>query len=115
MIRTLSTTMAGVALGAAVTVSAVAAGATTGATSPDLAPRTQWMRTACPAEDSLDCQWNAHTRGNGVGVSFYAVKVKLLGVKGHRIGVVGCHYLVNTPRRPHVSRYDSCQILHRGS
>lgn len=68
------------------------------------------LNTPCPAEDSLDCFWNAHQQGNGHGASFVAIRIRLLGRDGRRIGVVGCHQLNNR-----WDRYSSCQILHRRS
>jgi hypothetical protein len=42
------------------------------ATAPAAPHRAVWMRTACAEEDSVNCFWNAHAMGNGVGHSFYA-------------------------------------------
>lgn len=118
---TLTRTLAAVIVAASLSTGATAATAGewagwsgtagTGEWSPP--PRAGFMRTECLAEDSLNCAWNARKQGNGHGASFYAVRVKLLGRDGHRLGVVGCHYLVDTANRPHLSRFDSCQVLHR--
>lgn len=69
-----------------------------------------WMTHPCPEEDSTDCYWHAQTRGNGHGASFYAARVRLLGVDGRRLGVVSCHFLV--PRAAD-RRFTSCQVTHR--
>lgn len=73
----------------------------------DLPNRTTWMRTHCPAEDSIDCAWNGHVDGNGHGASFYAVESPLFSERGRRMGRVVCHYLVNTRRHPNLDRFDS--------
>ena len=31
----------------------------------------KWMHRPCPEEDSVNCFWDAGSRGNGVGHSFY--------------------------------------------
>lgn len=31
-----------------------------------------WMTTACQGEDQVNCYWDAHKMGNGVGHSYYA-------------------------------------------
>jgi hypothetical protein len=103
--RTIAAAAVGTVVGTAASVGVLAATADTA----PLPHRAPFMRTLCPAEDALDCAWNARRQGNGEGASFYAVRVRLLGVNGHRLGVVGCHYLV--PER--LTRYDSCQVLHR--
>lgn len=41
------------------------------ASAPDVARRAGWMSAPCVTEDSVNCQWNAHTRGDGSGHSFY--------------------------------------------
>jgi hypothetical protein len=113
---TIVRTLAALALATGLTAAGGAVGVVaTHASDVQPPPRTTWMRTPCQEEDSLDCAWNAHVLGNGHGTSFYAVRVKLLGKDGHRLGVVGCHYLVDTARRPHMSRFDSCQVLHRAN
>ena len=46
------------------------------------APQGVWKiasTTPCPDEDSVNCYWDASTAGNGVGHSFYSVRV------GHRV------------------------------
>ena len=92
MIRTLTSTVAGVALGAVVTVSAYAYGVdtapavATAPSSPDYGvhhtqrmaiPR--WMTRPCAEEDSANCYWDAHTRGNLHGRSFYARRMPHTG------------------------------------
>lgn len=61
--RTLAATvLAGGVLVASATV-AVAAPAR-----PDLPA---WQTHPCKSEDSVNCYWNAHTMGNGQGLSYY--------------------------------------------
>lgn len=41
---------------------------------PDVASRAVWeLLPDCPAEDSSNCRWNASTRGDGNGQSFFDV------------------------------------------
>lgn len=35
----------------------------------------KWLTTPCQQEDSTNCYWDASKSGNGVGHSYYAVKV----------------------------------------
>lgn len=39
-----------------------------------------YIRTPCPYQDSVNCYWNAATRGNGLGHSYYAIRVGRSGV-----------------------------------
>lgn len=34
-----------------------------------------WMTRPCAEEDSVNCYWNAHQQGNGVGHSFFTRKI----------------------------------------
>lgn len=59
--------LVGTVLGFALALSPVAAGQ-----APD-GPR--WQTRPCKEEDSNNCYWNAQTQGDGMGHSFYAVRV----------------------------------------
>jgi hypothetical protein len=115
MIRTLCTGLAGATLSVVAITTAYATGAVTAptavatTTAGALPARTAAMRTPCAEEDSTDCAWNAHTRGNGRGYSFYAFTFRLRSASGrHIVGAVDCHTFVN---RHADRRYGECQLV----
>lgn len=73
--------------------------------------RTHWMRTPCAQEDSLDCQWNAGTSGNGAGHSFYRVKRAVVNAHGRTVGRVVCVYYVT---HADARKWDACHLLPAG-
>ncbi|HEX8489355.1 MAG TPA: hypothetical protein VF642_12475 [Propionibacteriaceae bacterium] len=64
------TTLAAAAILAATGVAASAA-----PTAPVRGRMATVATTPCPSEDSVNCYWNARTRGDGTGHSFYAIVV----------------------------------------
>lgn len=79
--RTLTTALAGVALGASLVTGSLVYGAdsshhartahTYGAHHAQRMAVPRWMTRPCATEDSVNCYWDAHARGNGTGHSFY--------------------------------------------
>lgn len=67
MIRTLAAAASAVAL--------IVSGVAIADAAPTPKPTPVWMTRPCAQEDGLNCYWDARSAGNGVGHSFYSVKV----------------------------------------
>lgn len=99
------TSCAAAVAGVVVAVSAgLSAHASTGAKPPAPAPAF-WMSRPCPAEDSVNCYWNAGSEGNGSGHSFY-----VRWLNGHGANGLVCVFYAGTTKadRAYAQEHDYC-------